>query len=393
VPIGFRSRYSTRTRLRLTPAGWLFLLLTVFIGLAALQSQAALVFVLFGIMAGTLLVSGTLSKRMVSGLRVRRDMPGRVWQNQTVHLGYDLRNIRRSGTSLGLSVNEVAPPGVESAGGYCLQLPPRTTFRTAGRFAARKRGRLDLKGIHVATVFPFGLVSARRFVEIPRSLVVWPGLGKLKRRVLLSGAVEISTAAPSPATGGQDEFFGLREYREGDNPRWIHWRRSATRTLPVIREMTKPLPQILWIILDTYWPNRLRPANERREKFLRFAATLIEYALSRAYLVGLAVGYGAGTRVLPPGEGRAHRSALLDALADVDENTRTKLSGTLGALRRGQLTQAQVVLIAPDSTASRTDGLGDLRSECRSLTLVNERHLTELFQDDPLIEPEQIHAV
>jgi len=376
-----RSRWP---RVRITPAGWLFSVITILVGLATVYSQPALMFVVFGVMLGAVLFSVLLSRRMVLAADVRRDMPERVWQNQTVHLAYALRNTRRRGACLGLNVEEISPASIESVSAYCVHLGPRSVFRAGARFVARRRGRIHLSGVRLFTRFPFGLVESSRRIDLPKSLVIWPALGQLKRRLLDRGAVETSSAAPSGATGGQDEFFGLREYREGDNPRWIHWRRSAACRVPVVREMAKPLPETLWVIVDTYWPDKLEDATLCREKLLRFAGTLIDHALSRGYLVGLALAYSDRARVLAPAEGRGQRSALLDALADADENTKIPLEDLLGRLARGQMRMAQVVLVAPDSQRLASAPLGGVRAECRSVTVITDKRLPEVFEDNPL---------
>jgi len=394
---GLKNRRSRKRRCRLTRPGWLFLTVAVLVGLAASQSQAAaFTYVIFGVMIAALLASLVLARRIVSAVTVRRDVPERVWQNQTVHLAYHLRNVRRRGACLALSVEEVCPDELHSAAGFCVHVPPRAVFRAGARFVARKRGRIQLSAVNISTGFPFGLITASRTVAVPASLVVWPALGKLKRRLLAGGAVEISSAPPSGASGGQDEFFGLREYRPGDSPRWIHWRRSAGKATPVVREMARALPEVLWVVLDTFMPRRSGAAERRRERMLRFAATLIDHALSRGYLVALALAYGDGARTLAPAEGRGQRSALLDALADVDANTRTRLDETIGSLPRDQLRQGQVVVVAPSAKGLATAPLGALRAACRSVTVVTDRELPLVFEDDPLARQaeaqEQIHA-
>jgi len=392
MAFGRQNRIPWWSRLTVTPAGWLFLVVTLLMGIAAGQSQAALIFVVFGAMVGAFLASALLAWRTVTGVIVRRDMPAKVWQNQTVHLAYHLRNPRKRAPCLDIKIDETAQAGIESVGGYCVQLPAQGVFRAGARFAARKRGRIDLQAVELSTQFPFGLLAARRSVKLPSSLVVWPALGQLKRRLLYRGAVETSSAAPSRSTGGQDEFFGLREYREGDSPRWIHWRKSATTAVPVIREMARPLPESLWLIVDTYWPNRLSVANKRREKLLRFSGTLIDHSLNRGYQVGLAMATSKAVTILRPSDGRGQRSSLLDALADADENTKIPLGEVLTSISRGYLRKSQVIAIAPESPELWSVGFGSVRSECRSLTIITEKQLGEVFRDDPLAGEEGNNA-
>ena len=368
-------------RFRLTVGGWVFLTISLLLGVAAVKSQVALMFVLFGGMMGVLHISAITARGMVGAVEVRREVPRRAWQYQTVPLGYHLRNARRRGSCLSLLLEEDAPVGIDSVAGYCVHLPASSGFRSGGRFAARRRGRVSLRGVRLETSFPFGLVRASRLIPTAASVVIWPARGRLRGRLLHQGAVESSSAAPSRASGGQDEFFGLREYRPGDNPRWIHWRRSATKPTPVVREMAHPLPEILWVILDTRLAELSEMAERLREVMLRFSATLVDHAFARGYQVGVALAYSDRVAAHAPAAGRGHRRTVLDALADVDTNVDHPIRQVLAAVSPGRLRQAMVVLITPDARRVDAGVAGQVRRACRHLTVITERELPHVFED------------
>jgi len=375
-----------------TFAGWLFLGISAFVGVGAVKTQAALTFVVFGAMLGAMCVSALIAWRMVSRATLERDLPDRVWQNQTAYLSYYLRNKRRRGSCLGLQVEELGLKNVDFAAGYCLHLESGSVFRAGARFAARRRGRTLLRRIRLSTTFPFGLVRASRSFLRQAAVVVWPARGRLKRQLLHHGAAETSSADPAPVQGGQDEFFGLRDYRSGDNPRWIHWRRSAMRRKPVVREMSRPVPEILWVVLDTHSPDLPGSAHGRRERMFRAAATIIDHAFSRGYKVGLAMAYQDRLAVHEPAPGLGQRCKLLDALAEFTGNTGRELQETLGAVQHRSLRDAQVIVIARDQSQLSRMALGPMRLACRNLLVVQEGQLGSIFEDDPLAEKEQAHA-
>ena len=225
------------------------------------------------------------------------------------------------------------------------------------------------------------MLKAQRDIPQVSSLVVWPALGRLRTDPLAGGAAEISDGAPSQVRSGADEFFGLREYRQGDNPRWIHWKRSAATGAPVVREMSKPRPDVLYVVLDTQLADLSARQRWQRERLIRFAATLIEYAFHREYQVGLAVSYSDRSVSLPAGAGRGNRTALLDVLAEIDQNTDRSFSATLAALPRRLLRHSHVVVIGADRL--RLEGLVAMRTACRRLTVVAPDDLDGLFEDDP----------
>jgi uncharacterized protein (DUF58 family) len=387
----FRRRSGWPVRFRMTRAGWVFLAVSLMICGGAANVQAPLLFLVFGAMMGLLHVSAIIARRMMKATDLRRDVPGRVWQNQTVHLGYYLCNLRKRGSLLGLEARELAPLGIQAAGAYCMHLAPGSVFRAGGRFAARSRGRIRMNVVRVMTAFPFGLIAARRDFHCPADIVVWPGRGRLKGRLLQVGAVEISRSAPSPFSGGQDEFFGLREYRAGDNPRWIAWKRSATRASPVIREMARPLPEALMVVLDTRLPagsGGTAGASLAREKMIRFAGTLIDYALARGYLVGAALARSKGVEYHRPAPGRGQLRTLLDALADIEDAVERPLDEALARVEPGVARGSVVAVLSADS--AREPG-GSARTaapfDCRRFILVHNRNLEDFFEDDPLAEP------
>ena len=403
-----RHRSSRPARFRITQMGWAFLAISLMICAGAVNVQAPLLFLMFGVMFSLLTISVFITLRTVSQADLRRDVPSRVWQNQTVHLGYYLSNPRRRGSLLGLEVVEIAPQGVQAASAYCVHLGPRSVFRAGGRFAARRRGRIRLNLVRLATQFPFGLIAARRDIVAPADMVVWPARGRLKRGLLQGGAVETSRSAPSPVSGGQDEFFGLREYRSGDNPRWIAWKRSATRPTPVVREMARPLPEVLMVVLDTFCPGDAgADFHALREKMIRFAGTLIDHALSRGYLVGLALGRPGGAEYHRPAPGRGQLRTLLDALADVEEKVQRPLEETLARVEPAAVRGAVVVVVSPNAARETGDsgkpaaagpdreGRPPVGSPpagpgtpvpfgCRRLLAVSGDNLDEFFEDEPL---------
>ncbi len=74
----------------------------------------------------------------------------------------------------------------------------------------------------------------------------------------------------------QVEYHGLRDYRSGDSPRWIHWRTSARRGELMVKEFEQQNEQDLAILIDPWLP-RTKASPEQREAMeqaISFAATL-----------------------------------------------------------------------------------------------------------------------
>ncbi len=72
------------------------------------------------------------------------------------------------------------------------------------------------------------------------------------------------------------EFHGLREYRSGDNKSWIHWRTTARRGEPIVRQFEQQRNLDMTVVLDLWLPPRPTIHDlELVEIAVSFAATLI----------------------------------------------------------------------------------------------------------------------
>jgi len=382
----------SRIRARITAAGWLYVLVTSVILATAIRHDAAVTLLLLGAMLGGLLSSSVLGRRIVRGLRVSRQGPARCWQGQVTHVSYFLANRNRWMPCMDVQLGDLPQEGVRSVDAYCACLHARDQFRSGGRFVVGRRGRSTLKGMEVRTTFPFGLLAVRQRLLEPVDLVVWPARGRLKTELLRRGAAQVASQRASAIAGGQDDFFGLREFRDDDNPRLIHWRRSAGREQPLIREMARPLPNTLVVIIDTLAADP-KKGRGLRERLLRLAATLVDRSMTRGYQVGLALARSDEVRTVPPATGRAQLRALLDELADADDNTTTALARTVRSLRAGWLRQAEAIVLSGNADVASDASLRPLRASCSHLTVIaGRKQVNAVFEDPPTLK-EIGHAV
>ena len=85
------------------------------------------------------------------------------------------------------------------------------------------------------------------------------------------------------AGAARGEYRSLRQYQPGDDPRDVHWRSSARRNVPVVREYERDSADTLWLCLD------LRAApGEAAELACEIAATLAARAARLGERFGLA---------------------------------------------------------------------------------------------------------
>jgi uncharacterized protein (DUF58 family) len=149
-----------------------------------------------------------------------------------------------------------------------------------------------------------------------------------------------------PRQGGTDEFYGVKEHRQGDNPRWIYWRRTARTGVVVAKEMTQVSPPRLLLLVDTFVPDRSAESHGSVERTIAMAASLGNYALEAGLSVGLFV-WSNGWLPVPANRGKRHRRDLLAVLAQLPLNTSHPPQELVDASRTSLSSGTTPVLLTP----------------------------------------------
>jgi uncharacterized protein (DUF58 family) len=132
--------------------------------------------------------------------------------------------------------------------------------------------------LRLSTRFPFGMVRGSLTVEQTQTLLVFPRLGRLTRRwQRLQQSSDLGTSNVERRQGLlEGDFYGLRDWRPGDSRRWIHWRTSARRQAPVVRQFEQQRNQDLALVVELWQPERasdIQMANV--ELAVSFAASIV----------------------------------------------------------------------------------------------------------------------
>ena len=111
------------------------------------------------------------------------------------------------------------------------------------------RGVYRVVAAEARSTYPFGLLRARVRVDAPHELVVFPRPVELVEAQTAAQALSETLGRPA-ALGDAMQPSGLREHRDGDDPRSVHWRASARRGTLVVREWEGSAGQGLEVVLD-----------------------------------------------------------------------------------------------------------------------------------------------
>jgi uncharacterized protein (DUF58 family) len=259
----FRRRRSRR-KFRLTREGRAFLFVTVGVGLAAVNTANNLLYLVLGLLLSLLLVSGVLSDLALWKLQIKRNLPARLFVGNRSIVDIALRNEKRWLSSVSVEVADEIE-GVETEAARFLRVAPGTTELAPYGFEAKRRGVFELGTMRVLTRYPFGLIEKGYTMYLPDELIVYP---RLLDRVATPPVRPMSgDAAPMHQTGRGSEFAGsVRFYREGDEARDIHWKRTASRGELVVREHEQDSSALVTLTVENLLVSGV-DEDEWRERF------------------------------------------------------------------------------------------------------------------------------
>jgi len=371
-------------RRKLTPAGWAVAGLLVAAAAFGVNTKEALIYHLFGIALGLLVVAELASLRFRPALRVERTLP--PFATVDVPFEYSLSVANRGARKLqDVHVEDAiaaVTPTTRQFVAYKLRddigrnvfdrligyprfvtlsrrmagarvdaarletLEPGAERRLRMKCTPLRRGIVSFEAVRLGRPEPMGLAKAQWRQDLPASLLVLPRTYPVAP-VQLRGArtLQLGGVAFAGRVGDAEEFLGLRDYRPGDTPRRIHWKAWARTGRPVVKEYQDEFFERQALILDTH----ANAGDECFEAAVSVAASLVVAPRSSESLLDLVFVEGRAY-TFTQGRGLGTGTDLIRVLAAVSPSPADKF-GTLAEavlLGAARISGAIVVLLAWD---------------------------------------------
>lgn len=209
------------------------LLIAAFLFGVATNIQAGWLFPVVSFLLSFVLVSFLYPSMLLGGIRIRKGNIS-LFEGEEVLVDLRVRNCTRRPKHF----LEVREDQADATGRIFLPfLPPGGEAVLQSRFAARKRGIFSFLPVRVTSKAPAGLFLWGKRVAVEGRIVVYPlPVPILAGSSLFSLSQE---ASPGFAISGEEEFFALRPYHQGESRRKIHWPTSARVGTLMVREEKK----------------------------------------------------------------------------------------------------------------------------------------------------------
>ncbi len=370
-----------------TKAGVIYVLVTLVIGIAALNTGNNLLYIVVAVMLAAILVSGVVSALVLRGLELDVRLPEQVFAGRAVVGRIVLKNGRRWLPSFSIRVvparkekkvrkqwrwepttfvfplnrspqNEWirlrdyrvrrvvvagAPPGIFEGMVYFPYLPAKAELSADLELLFDHRGRYCESSFGVATRFPFAFLTKTRQVELQREILVYPPVEAPDD--LFEILPQVRGEWESFVRGRGSDLHRIREYLPEDSARHVDWKATAKSGSLKVREFSREDERKLCIVFDN--PEAGVISDAAYERAVNLAASLAwHFSTEDAEVSFVLPGVGRFTdvnrflerlAVIQPQEGLQPERAAVSAVPQND---------ALGALGLGGDGEYNIVLSA-----------------------------------------------
>jgi uncharacterized protein (DUF58 family) len=278
-------RWMIRIEYEFTREGAVYLMVIAVIVVAALNTGNNLLFIILASLLAGILVSGILSKIVLSDLELEFVLPDHLFAGQPMISRLTLQNLKWFLPSFSVTVaardpgqkkhkkaSTAAPRQILDEPVYLPYLPKRASVTQHVELTFPRRGRYSQEGFRVSTKFPFGFMKKTREVPTHQEILVLPSVHATEEfaRILplVSGEVE------SHLKGHGHDLYAIRDYQESDTARHVDWKASARAQQLKVREFTREDDRRMVLVFDARTPALSEKALAQFEKAIDLCACL-----------------------------------------------------------------------------------------------------------------------
>jgi uncharacterized protein (DUF58 family) len=267
---------------RLTKVGTTYVLGTIVLAIAAINTGNNAIYIAVALMLGCLLLSGIASKGGLKHLHVEIRGIDEAWAGRATDGTLRLRNDSRI-----WNVRDVILTSDAFEKPVLVPLVPRRSDVVIhAPFLFTKRGLAHVTAVDSYTRYPFGFFLKKRRLRVQSDVVVYPRiLDQEIARERFRPVIGDSDSTTRPGPGS--EIHSFREYVRGDSLRQVHWKKSASLGRWIMKQHEADAARSLLVVVDTFKPGTA--TDDEFEAMVTDAATFIHFAVRRGLDVTLSL--------------------------------------------------------------------------------------------------------
>ena len=268
---------------RLTREGIIYIGMVLVVVLAAVNTGNNLLFLIIACLLAGLLISGILSRVVLTGVELKFELPEHIFAEQPLLATLQLQNEKELLPSFSLRVigeDAKSTAQILTRPVFFPYIPCRSSMQQKVELVFPRRGVYRQDSFAIRTKFPFGLFEKTRRVPSAIEVVVYPHVQPAEQFYevlpLMTGEME------SYFRGRGHDLYALRDYLPTDSARFVDWKLSAKTGALKVREFTREDERRLMLVFDPFLPlpdptdrNYTLGAREQRfERAVSLAASI-----------------------------------------------------------------------------------------------------------------------
>jgi len=255
------------------------------------------------------------------GVTIAREFGGRFAVGSQTEVRINIQNARAQSISLVIKDEYPAQMKLSGLRGAAVRIEAQTSAALVYGLIPPRRGRFEFGQVVVRYLSRWNLVWGETRAGEPVTVKVYPNMRRAREAELKAlGARSLVSAHRKTSWRGEGrEFESLRDYVRGDELRHISWTATARRGKLTTRQYQIERDQTILIAIDGGRLMTARIGQETKLDSAVHAALALMSAAARAGdNAGLLVFGRKVKSFLPPGRGRDHMDAALEALYAVE---------------------------------------------------------------------------
>lgn len=238
---------------RLTREGMVYLAVVAILILASVNTGNNLLFMVLACSLAAILISGVLSRAVLTGIDLKFDLPEHIFAEQPVLAELELRNEKQTLPSFSLRVVGESKKGageILNRPVFFPYIPRLGSARQKVELTFPHRGTYRQNAFGIRTRFPFGFFEKTRKVDSQIEIVVYPRVAPTDHFYeilpLLSGEMA------SNFRGRGHELHSLRDYLSTDSARFVDWKVTARTGRLMVREFAREDERRVILVFDPF---------------------------------------------------------------------------------------------------------------------------------------------
>ena len=267
---------------RLTKVGTVYVIGTIVLAVAALNTGNNALYLAVSLMLGSLLLSGLASKGGLKKIEAEIAGIDEAWAGRVADGALRVRNRSRIWNVRDIVI--VSPDLDKPV--YIPWLPRRSELTIPATFLFRRRGVAHLSALDSYTRYPFGFFLKKRRLRITSETVVFPRIVSEAEARQQFRPVTGEQSSSSRAGLGT-EIHSFREFVRGDSLRHVYWKKSASIGRWIMKQTELDAGRAIHVVVDPYKPRGV--SDDDFEEMVGAAASLVYHATRRNLHVTLSM--------------------------------------------------------------------------------------------------------